>query len=451
MVCAPAAFSILVHMFVIVMRFVWASILIVFFTFSNSSAALLDYDQVLKKAVENAYDLKISKADIEIGKSAVKEAEALYFPTLNAKYNSEYVRDLTDGTPSVTTVGDLVLTPNTYYQDSIALSLQYNIFEFGITSKKVFIYRQDLDLKRIIHSRTHRDLKVKVLNLYTDLLLAGKELKTKEETLPLYKELLVIKERFSKAGLISRIDLVDSALRVVKWIDLIEGLKLKRNSTLHDLSFYTLEQYSPDEIEVADFKGGFNSKIDPIRYEDTPEYKQSEIEIEKKMAELEIAMRSNFPKLDFYSRYVWYGSDTENYDTAFTNLRKRNYLVGVAVTLPLFDGFRNNAQRQRLKQEIDKLKLEKERRVGEIRNKYEKLSAAMRIYDDQITIQKEMISQMETRDGMVDRLDRERITDRTVYLEQKIEMLTKKFELEKALITKTAALKEAEFLREATE
>jgi len=415
-----------------------------------SGAGLLDYDAVVEKALTHSHDVRISRLDIGISESSLKRAYSLYYPTIRAQWNSEYVKDLTDGSyQQVTSVGDMVLVQNTVYQSSLLLAGTYNLFDFGATIKRVSIAKSDVDVKRTTYRQTVRDIKLKVLNLYSDLLGASRELETKRQLLTLHKELSLTRERLYKAGRISKVEMVDEAVKTVKILDEIDTVKLKVATLSKDLSFYTGDTYEAEIIRVGDFSEPAGQGDSVFDIDRTPESRIYALEIEKKEAEVDALTKELYPRLGLYSKYVWYASNDKEVDTSARYIQPRNFFVGLSATVTLFEGFKSSADIDKAKLEVDRLKIERSKKLSELAGRHAKLTDAKRIYTSGVASQKDMLNKVEDKLAMVERLSAQKLIDRTDFLNQKIELLTRRLELTKAVIAKTSAVKELEILSEA--
>jgi outer membrane protein len=412
------------------------------------AAQTLDLDGVTDLALKNAHEVKLSVIDIDISQAVKRGAYSIYYPTLNARWNSEYAKDLSGGTSQVTVVGDTIIGDNTKYQSSLSLVASYNLFDFGSTGRKVLIAKKDVDAKRTVFIQQVRDIKIKVLNLYTDLLIVYKELETKKELLSLYKELSLTKERLYSAGTISKIEVVDEALKAVKTLDAIDNLKLKLKALLQDLSFYTGDSYDTDSLRIQEFQGHDEDYANHFDAEKSPEFKIYGLEIEKKKAELDIMKREQFPQFGLYSRYVWYGQDRDNYSTSLKDLRERNYYIGISATIPIFEGFKKSAEMEKTTLEIDRLKIEKQKKLAELANRHAKLDETRRVYIKGIETQKDMLTKVEDKLYMTGRLTEQKVVDWVDFLNQRIEMVNQRFELVKTISTKVSAIKELRILSE---
>ncbi|OPY76708.1 MAG: outer membrane channel protein [Syntrophorhabdus sp. PtaU1.Bin058] len=408
-------------------------------------ATVIDFDTVAEKAVRHSQEVRMSDIDIRISQSAKKEALSTFYPLLSVRWNSGYVKDLTDGTAQVTSVGDVILLENTMFQNALSLGIGYDLYDFGAKDKRVFIAYRDVDLRMTIYAQSVRNVKVKVLSVYSDLLLAWKELAAKKELLGLYRELSAVKERLFVAGRIAKVEMTDDALNVVKTLDEIDGVTLRVNELLHELSVYTGEDYVIEDLEV---KGFSEEKEAPgnFRVDASPEWRMYELAIEKKRAEIEALERERYPKFAFNSNYTWYGQDLKRFNASIENMRSRNFFVGLSVTMPLFDGFKSSANIEKARLEMERLKIEKEKKVAELRSRQARLSDASRLYGMEMKNRQEMLAKTGEKLAMVERLAEQKIAGQKDRLIEKIEMVNRRLELAKASITKVSAVKELKLL-----
>jgi len=439
-------------------------------------AECLSYQEVLKKSIANSFDLKLTGKDIDISKSALKEAKSEYFPTLKTGFNTEYVNDLKNGAGTFSSVGGTFIPPNTEFQNLLSVGLNYNLYDFGVRGKKVSIAKKDVSEKKIVYSQTLRDLKLSIIDLYTQALLTYKEIKIKQDNLAVDKELFNMKQRLFEAGTISKVDLATDAIKVAKLFDDIDNLKIKLKTTLEDISMYTGDKYSGESIEVLDFDDEeyivpvntitpVNSKgekiyqlqaetkkvayvqtqFDPKKSE---EYQIYQFEIEKKKAELAILEKQRLPQFGFYTNYILYGSERSNYMDSFGNLAQTNVSFGISSSLPIFDGFKNSAQRQKTEFEIARLEIERDKKVAELVNKFEKIHKTAQFYNIEIQNQEDLLAKVNNKIEMIDKLDQQKLVNKTEVLSSKEELLSQKLELEKTITSKISNFKKLQIMSE---
>jgi outer membrane protein len=342
-------------------------------------------------------------------------------------------------------VGNTVLVQNTMYQNSLSLSATYTLFDFGVRDRRVFIAARDVEAKKAMLLRSVRDTRISILKLYGELLITHRQLECNLELLTLHKQLTLTKERLYQGGTISRIEVVDEALKTVRIVDTLESLQLRMRTLLHDLSIHTGEEYHTEGLKVADLKDPGEAR-EPFQVERLPEHRVYENEIEKKKAELDALKRERLPQFAFYSTYAWYGSDLNAYAGSIHDVKPRNFFVGVSATLPLFDGFKNSAQIERAGLEMDRLKVEREKKLTELTYRYATLAESQRTYAESARNQTEMLAKIATKLSMSERLSERQIIEYADLLAQRIELVSQRFELMKTTITKSATARELQIL-----
>ncbi len=407
----------------------------------------VDFETVLMKAVDYSHDIKMSRLDINISQASLTKARSAYYPAIRAQWNTEYARDLTGGTYYQSNyIGGNVFVQNTMYQSSMLLGGTYNLFSFGATAKRVGIARNDVDVKRSMHSQTIRDIKRNVLKIYANLNTSYRELDIKGQLLAIYRELSRVKARLHKAGTVSKVEAVDHALKVTKTVDEIETIKLKMAGSLSDLSFYTGDAYTVESFEMNDLDEVSVPEEDRFDINKTPESRMYGLEIEKKNAEIDALKRELYPKIDVYSNYIWYGSDETASGESARSLRPRNFVIGLVATMYLFEGFKSMADIDKAKIESERLKLEKARKLLDLSRAHAKLVEEKKIRTLGIANQTDMLRQVNEKLAMIERMFQQKVVGRTEYLNQKVELLEQSLELRKVIIGRTAALRELDIL-----
>ena len=153
-------------------------------------------------------------------------------------------------------------------------------------------------------------------------------------------------------------------------------------------------------------------------------------------------------EITLYSNYTLYGSNRDNFDKSLEDLRQKNWTVGVVTNIPLFEGFKSINSGGRLKLEISKLTIEREKKIAELRNLYAKTSMTALLYKQEVEIQKDLLKNVQDKTVMIERLNSQQIIDRVVLLSQKIELMNQELEVEKALTNKIFFIKKLNILRE---
>jgi outer membrane protein len=458
--------------------FIFISILIFHLISSPSSAKKLKFIDMLDKAVKNSFDLKISQIDIKISKAGVKEARSEYFPSLSAGFYNSYDRDLSNSTSGINSVGDSVVIGATKFQNALSLGLQYDLFDFGVKGKRLLIAKKDCTQKEIEYEKQLRNLKIELADIYTNALTAYKEIQFNKELLRLNKELFGMYEKLDTAGTVRKTELTDQALKVARLINKLDNNKTQFKIALEDLSLKTGEEYNIENLEILNLYAKENS-FEPVSFkqeknkdgviqleaveskfidvEKLPEYKTYQLEIEKKKAELSLLRRQALPDTKFITGYYLYGTNKSDYFDAMRDFKQRSLSFRISTSFPIFDGFKNFAQREKTKLQIERLEQERDSKIEKIKNYYEKLYEESKDFAGKYENQEKSLKLVREKIQMLEKLNDQELIDKVTYLSQKNDLLSQELEIEKSIIEneansyKLSVLAGLEFLPENSE
>ena len=174
---------------------IYLVLLIIFLFQTWAFGTELRYKDTLNTAINNSFDLKMSALDIGISKAQLKAVRADWYPSLSMQFNTEYNKDLMNGRGTFAYAGNTMITPYTQFRDMLYMTLSYNLLDFGIQGKKVHIAKQEITQKEINYNMQLRDLKLRILELYSKVEQHNNAINTKSEILSLYKNMFTNKER----------------------------------------------------------------------------------------------------------------------------------------------------------------------------------------------------------------------------------------------------------------
>lgn len=432
---------------------------------TKTLSCTLTYRTTLQQAIDNSFDIKMSKLDIDISKADLKVARADLYPTLYTQVNTEYNNGL-GNTANINYVGNTVVSSYTQYRNLASIGLSYNLLDFGAIGKKVLIAKKDVEQKKVMVDLQVKDLKLKVLDLYTKTLQYSDEIKTKSEILKVYEEMFHNKERLFIAGTNDKISVMDEAVKIARAQDDIHKSKLELKNTLNDLSTYTLQKYNADVIEVLDFEElNIPNNILPVNNfeplkakvvedeldlsfnpEKSLEAKYYDFEIEKKKAELEMYKRQRLPSFKFYTNYLLYGQDPNSYFSSYSDFKQASLAFGISGTFAFFDGFKNRASKEKAALEIKKLQFEKEKKLTEIKAQYEKSYASYETYTEELANKKDLLSKIREKLTSLDRMAKNGLIERNDLLTAKADLLNQEFDLQQNIINISSKIKEIEIM-----
>lgn len=413
---------------------------------NSAYSKTISWEETLNQIKENSYELKISKVDIDISKTQIMNARSAYFPTLGVYAYNEYNKNLDNENNQTTYIGNEIIYGDNIYQNAVSFGLNYNLWDFGIKGDNLKIAKNDNISKKAAYYKSLRDVELNAVELYAKALCQYKEILVKSEILDIQRELYSIKSRLNEAGKTDKTKAVSENIKVVELENYLDKLKSEYSKTLKDLAFYSRQKYN-DEDTLDDFKIEDDNFIpvnnvlkagveqnELLNLEQSPEFKIYDAEIEKKKRELLIAKKKNLPQFTFSTNYYLYGSDLSSYSHSYDNFGQRGLKFRVTTYLPIFDGLKNKSERDKLKLEILRLEIEKEQKLADLTRTFEKIKNDADYSKRQLENNRKMLDLVVSNISMLDRLDENKLIDKESYLNEKIKLLTQKFEVQSSQI-----------------
>jgi len=406
----------------------------------------LDFEQVLKQATYNSYNLKIAKMDIAISKTGVLDARSEYFPVIQARASLERLKGLQSQPGNVVAINNLVLPTGTRYQDTVGLSLMQTLMDFGVRKHKLAIAKADVQAKTSAYDEQFRNLEFSLIDAYAKALISYKSLKASEATVLLAQELFLMKRRLYQASAIPKTDMAEEAINLAQALDDQEVAKQKFTESLQTLSGLTRQEYDPNEIELLSFQDEplidlpiFNEKL-------TPEAKDYEAQIQQKQDEVECLKRQYLPQVSLYSYYNLYGYDVDHVGKALQNLGPRTVNLGLAVTMPVFDGFKNYAAIQKAELEKKKLILQRDEKLADLKNQARILETQAKSYSVQFRTKATILNKSQDKMSMLQRLSDQQVIEKMQTTKAHIQRIQQQVQLESATIQSLVAQKKLQLL-----
>jgi len=414
----------------------------------NTLVGKIDFDDVVKKAQEHSYDLKIADYNILISKQGIRSARSEYFPKLNLGGGIEYTRNYRDiKDTTVMSIGDAFVNPYTRYQSILGITVSYNLFDFGIRGDTLKMAKEDKELKELELKEKFQELNLTLLDTYTKILITTNQIELNKKILKLEEKNLEMKERLFKAKEISKTELNDETIKIKTIKNKIADLYSIRQEALNWLSFYTGEEYNLDEIKVSEIK---KTNFDVNSFQDYSKsitWKIHEKNIKKKEFELQIAKKAYYPKVNAYGRYYMYGSDHNNYAESL-GIEPSNFSVGASVNMPIFDGFKISADIKKTDFELKQLHIERDKAIAQLSTRLSVMRQNLVYLDEQINENNLILNELKNKENSIKKLASKKLATPIEANEVKIEFLNQEIELNKNSITQNAITKGIEILTE---
>lgn len=402
----------------------------------------IDFDTVLQKAIEHSYDLKIADFNILISKQDIRGARSEYFPKLMLNAGTEYTKNYRDNRDTtVMTVGESFINPYTRYQSVMGITLQYNLFDFGVRRGNLNVAKEDVSVKELEQAQKFQDLKLNIIDTYSKILILKRQIDLNNEILKYQSENKELKQRLYDAGEISKTELNDETVKVQKIEQRLNDLQSTLAESVNWLIFYTGEEYNPETLKISDMK---KAELDDTTFSDytkTIVWRIKEKELKKKEWEIKVAKRQNYPKINTYGRYYIYGSNPSSYNDSLGDIRPSNFTVGASVNMLAFDGMKNRANIQRKILEYKQLEVERDKAIAEFTMKLATMRSNLLYLDKQLENNNAIIKELTDKQKSVHRLVSKKLASPIDENDVTIELLEQKIEYIKNSLTSVAITK----------
>lgn len=404
-----------------------------------AQATTLNFEQVLKRAVDNSYRLKIAHTEMGISKTGVTNARADYFPSLQARASFEHLKGLQNQPGNVTSVGSTVIPSGTRIQNSLSISMNHTLTDFGVRKRKLKIAKEEVLVKATAYNLQLRDLKFKVIDAYAEALRRYNFLKSREAVLALTKDIYHMKKRLYKALTISKVDMAQEAIALAQSMDEFEEANQQLSESLESLSALTHDIYDPKDIELLGFNDSKLENFTVFNEALTPEAKIYGLQIQQKQFEVEYLKRQYLPQVSLYSYYNFYGFDQDHWDKAIKNIGARTISVGMSINMPIFDGLKNHAAIQKAKLEKHKLELERDEKLAELKTQAQLLESQTLAYQVQLKTKATILNKTQDKMSMLQRLSEQQVVDKSQAIKEHIQRIQRQLQLENAQIQAVVA------------
>lgn len=429
------------------MRFFFVLFLMTCFTafIPAASAKVLSLDYVLSKSIESSYDLKLADVDKKLAKADSKIARADFFPTLTGSYNTQYSRALSNqfSQQQVAVVGNTVLPGATGFQHVYSLGLNYSLFDGG---GHLFTYkaaRRRLEASDAAKKVMLRDLKLNVAQLYTEALLDYDALVALRKALALHRQLYTVKRRMQESRAISKVELAEVALVMADADTRLQRVQESLEEKLHDISLFTKENYDIDSLEMEELPDTVNESQIRFEAKNTPDLVRFNKEIESKKDELKAIRAQALPQVSYYSNLIFYGSDRNDWGQAMFNTAPRQVYMGLNISMPIFDGMKNASLREKKKAEIERLTIERDKKMWELAAQAEKLKVGAKQYSVELQTSVQLLNTSYEKVSMVQKLNNQQLIDLSTLIHEQIAAIDHQVSLARAKTMRLSLLHKA--------
>jgi outer membrane protein len=122
-----------------------------------------------------------------------------------------------------------------------------------------------------------------------------------------------------------------------------------------------------------------------------PAIREAEAAVRARDFRIEAERAERYPQLTLISQYALF-SKTNNYQDFFNRFTRNNYILGLSVQVPVFNGFRTSARVSAARQDAEIARLQLQRLKSELKANLEKSASALRVAIGAATLARQTVA-----------------------------------------------------------
>lgn len=317
-------------------------------------AGEIRFGELQTAALENSHRLKVRSIDTRIEEARLGSLTSSLYPQISMGYNGEYSKNLDSAASGNIMVGDMTISPNTLYKNSLALRLNYELYRFGTTLKQIEMSEKEISIKKLEQCSEEVKLVSELLDHYARAQKADAENRHKSQMHTLRRELYGLKQRLYTAGKESRVSVGDEAIRLIDLERDIEKSKMTYEENLLALSKLSHTELDLQTTRLLPLEP-LAAAAGNLDFDTVAQARQYQEKILQKNAEIMMLDRSQLPIVSLYTNYYLYGSDSHNANDALNATRPNSWNAGLSIRWSLFEGFKYYSESSRLHYELQRI------------------------------------------------------------------------------------------------
>lgn len=353
----------------------------------------LTLDDAIKIALENNNQIKITRLELIKSDEKLVEAKSGLIPQLNlsaaySRYLKKPVLFLPPDSPFGRLTGGVIEIgfDNSYLG---SLTLQVPIFAWPVYSG-IRIANKSRSIAEQIYKSTAAKIISDVKKAFYSVLLAKEGYKITKMRINLAEDNLKNVEKMYRQGLVSEYDYVSAQVQYQNLLPLLiqaeNNLELAQNALKLMLGIDVKQDIdAAGEMEIDDFQEIDYSTALKDLYQNSPELKQAEYQVELSREFVSTEFSGHLPSL-FLTGNFQYQAQANDFN--FNQYRWiRTTFIGVQVQIPIFKGFGTQARvdqaRVSLQQSIERLTFTKQALENELKNTIYKIEQSRKRIETQ--------------------------------------------------------------------
>ena len=302
----------------------------------SQTADSLSLDSIISEVVQNHPAVKKAMEDLNASDAKIGLAESNYLP--NVDFSSSYSRIGPISTITIPNMGSFSFMPHDNY--SATVNVNQTIYDFGKTEKNVLLEKQGKEMNRQSIEQVKQKLSQAVIGNYFTLVYLQEALKIKDEQLKTLNEHLNFIKKKQETGSATQYEILTTQVRISTIENQKTDLETARQVQVCQLNSLLGKPESTTQKVKNELNISMpNQQDDALITAAMKNRDEMKLASEKaKLAELRYNLTGaqNNPVFSgFLSGGIKNGYTPYLYDP------KANFVAGVGVKIPIFDGKRN--------------------------------------------------------------------------------------------------------------
>lgn len=360
--------------------------LFILFHCASAFAGSITYETAVNDALRNSAKVRMKAEEIGIAHASYKENQGALYPQISANTRVEKYQNL-NSTDNVTITGEVVAGEQTAWRNSAYLSGQYYLSNWYKKRLEVNYYEKLRDVRTYDCISEEKKLIQELTDIFSSLSQEKLKLKYGMEILARLKEIHFLKQKGFEGGIFPYEDVLKAESEWVGMDRELAGVEKAFRENLEKLKAYTGMTYD-SQADVETLIAAGNMVVsEKTAIERTPEYIARFKELDAVKSKQKAAENNYLPDIQLYGRYELFGQDSDHFDRAVKDVRQTDYVAGIFLTLPLFDGgtkkwerARNRLELKRQEENLKAVAQDKGKDISSLNTGYSELKKALAHY-----------------------------------------------------------------------
>jgi outer membrane protein len=329
----------------------------------------LTIQEAVRMALEQSPDVQAAEAQATRAKEAVRESRSLNLPQVvtgtGLAYNNGFPLSIEGSAPSIFQIGA---------SQSVFSKKNSNLIREARESERASCLGSE---------SVRSELALKTALVYCDFHRARKTLPLAMEGLDEAEKQRELMESLLDAGRVREVDaaLARTAAASARQQLLVATEQVKLGETElreltgmpHTVAIRTVEPQIDSPLFKLDEETLYRQAL-----ERAPEILKAEATLRAKEFHVEAEKGERWPRLNVITEYALF-SRSNKYEDYFNRFERNNYLIGISIQVPLFNGFRTSARVAQSKQEVSEERYRLQRMKSELKLDIQQGLSAVRI------------------------------------------------------------------------